>query len=290
MQGRFGYSKGGGYNPRLNSKVSLMSKVSIVTISFNQKDFLSECIHSVLSQSYKDMEYIVVDPGSTDGSRELIESHESIVKVFEKDAGPADGLNRGFSKATGDIYGYINSDDALQPGCIQQVVDIFAMRPDIDVVYGHCFVTDEHSSVIRKCYSDQFSLLDAAYGTAMVVQPSTFFRRAIFEKIGGFNHKNKCNWDYELIVSFALADAKMVRINQFWSNYRVHGDSITGSGKLAILHAKYRQDTFERIMGRPWLLKDRIYFFLFRIRKHLFNPKAALERLLFGSMFGGYSK
>lgn len=267
-----------------------MSKVSIVTISYNQKDYLAECIDSVLSQGYQDLEYIVVDPGSTDGSREIIARHDGIIRVFEKDAGPADGLNRGFAKARGHIFGYLNSDDVLQPGCIKSVVESFAENPEIDVIYGHCFVTDKTSEVIRKCFSDRFSLLDAAYNTAMVVQPSTFFRRNIFEKAGGFNIENKCAWDSELFISFALAGAKLKRVNHFWSEYRVHEESITGSGELITLQRQFRRKMFEKIMGRPWSTRDNYIAHLMRMKKHLVNPRATLERVIYGPIFGRYSK
>lgn len=211
-----------------------MDKVSVVTISYNQKDYLESSINSVLGQGYENLEYIVVDPGSTDGSRMLVESYPEILKVFEKDAGPADGLNRGFSLASGEIFGYLNSDDVYQPGCIESVVQVFAQNPDVDVVYGNAFVIDSHGKTIRRCFSDRFTLRAAAYGTALVIQPSTFFRRSVFEKVGGFNVENLSNWDAELFIDFALAGAKLRRVNQFWSGYRVHGESITGSGRLAM--------------------------------------------------------
>ena len=97
-------------------------KISIVTISFNQAKYLQQCIDSILGQTHCDLEYIVVDPGSTDGSRALIESYgNKIIKVFAPDKGPADGLNQGFKHATGQIYGFINSDDYLLPGALTSV-------------------------------------------------------------------------------------------------------------------------------------------------------------------------
>ena len=88
-------------------------KFSIVTISYNQVKYLKQCIESVLSQQNVDIEYIIVDPGSTDGSREIINSYQNIIKIFKKDIGPADGLNNGFKIASGDYFGFINSDDFL---------------------------------------------------------------------------------------------------------------------------------------------------------------------------------
>ena len=115
-------------------------KISIVTISFNQCAYLRACIDSILSQEGCDLEYIVVDPGSTDGSRELIESYgDRIVRVFEPDAGPADGLNRGFACATGDIYGFINSDDYLLPGALAAVTAFFRKHPATVFMTGHGF-------------------------------------------------------------------------------------------------------------------------------------------------------
>ena len=102
-------------------------KFSIVTISFNQARFLERAIVSVIEQKGVELEYIVVDPGSTDGSRDIIERHRDLIAhvVFEKDKGPADGLNKGFSHATGSIYGYLNADDVLEFGSSAQGCGIF---------------------------------------------------------------------------------------------------------------------------------------------------------------------
>jgi len=262
-----------------------MATISLVTISFNQKEFLKHCLRSVFDQNINDLQYIVVDPGSTDGSREVISQYPSITKVFEKDSGPADGLNRGFSRAHGEILGYLNSDDILLPGALEMVRDLFTRNPDIDVIYGHGLIIDADGNVLRKCFSDQFFLRAAAYGTTMVVQPSTFFRRSIFEKAGGFNVENKSNWDHEIFVDFVLAGAMMLRADCFLSGYRVHGESITGSGKLAALHGDYRQYIFRKIMGRPWGAIDPAIAILMRIKKHLFHPRSAIERLLRGGIF-----
>jgi glycosyltransferase involved in cell wall biosynthesis len=97
-------------------------KFSIVTISYNQGKYLRECIESVLNQQEDaDIEYIVVDPGSIDESKEIINSYKQIIKVFELDKGPADGLNKGFQLATGDYFGFINADDYLLPGAINKI-------------------------------------------------------------------------------------------------------------------------------------------------------------------------
>src|ERR1700761_7428026 len=112
-------------------------KVSIVTISFNQGAFLESAIRSVLEQDYGDIEYIVVDPGSTDGSREILERYrDRITKlILDPDDGPADGLNHGLAAATGEIFAYINADDMLLPGAVREAIGAFAKYPGADVIY-----------------------------------------------------------------------------------------------------------------------------------------------------------
>ena len=110
-----------------------MSKVSIVTISFNQVGYLGRTIQSVLDKDYPNIEYIVVDPGSTDGSRELIKSYESRIAriIFEIDDGPGDGLNKGFSIATGEIFGFLNFDDLSIPALFREQSGISQSIPKL---------------------------------------------------------------------------------------------------------------------------------------------------------------
>jgi len=113
-------------------------------MSFNQRDYLQLAIESVLSQGYPDLEYILVDPGSTDGSRELIRAYAHRIShtIFEPDLGPADGLNKGFGKATGDVFGFLNADDVLMPGSLQAVSDFFGKNPECDFALGNGHIID----------------------------------------------------------------------------------------------------------------------------------------------------
>ena len=119
-------------------------RISIVTLSFNQRAYLLEAMDSVLSQGYSDLEYIIVDPGSTDGSRELIESYSDRLAqiIFEPDRGAADGLNKGFSRATGEVFGFLNADDVLFPGSLQLVADFFEKHPECDLALGDGYKID----------------------------------------------------------------------------------------------------------------------------------------------------
>ena len=262
-------------------------RISVVTISFNQVKYLKQCIDSVLSQNYCDIEYIVVDPGSTDGSREVVESYgNKINRIFQKDAGPADGLNKGFNVASGDIFCYLNSDDVFLPGAMTSVSKFFLKRKLVDVVCGHGHVIDGNSNYRRKVFSDSFSLGAAAYGAALAIQPSTFFRKEIYRRIGGFNVSNKSNWDGELLIDMALAKANIEILNEFLSCYRVHIESITGSARLADAHTAHTDKMFEKIMGRPYHKNDNLLKFFYRVKKHISNPVATLERVMHGPIFG----
>ena len=121
-------------------------RVSIVTISFNQASFLEECVLSVLSQKANDVEYIVVDPGSTDASRDILQRYADRIdtRILEPDHGPADGLNKGFAAGSGDIFGYINADDRYVAGAIEFVRTFFLENPAVDVLCGAIRIIDRH--------------------------------------------------------------------------------------------------------------------------------------------------
>jgi glycosyltransferase involved in cell wall biosynthesis len=263
-------------------------KVSIVTLSYNQAPFLEEALRSVLNQSYADIEYIVVDPGSTDGSRDIIERyrHRLAAVIFEPDQGAADGLNKGFSLATGDVFGFLNADDVLTPSAVAEAVSLLKTRRQIDVISGHCAIIDANGRKLRRAYSDRFSLKRCAYGTAILIQPSTWFRAQLYREVGGFRVENRSNWDGELFIDMALAGAHFGRVHRCWSAYRVHAQSITGSFKAHEAVVAYHQQVFQRIMGRHWRRLDDGWLQFFRLVKYLETPASLLQRLWYGPVYG----
>lgn len=263
-------------------------KISIVTISYNQAEFLEEAILSVLSQNYPDLEYIIVDPGSTDGSREIIERYRDRIAhtILEPDAGPADGLNKGFSLATGDVYGFLNSDDILLDGALAEVVDAFAKHSSADVISGHGFIIDRKGHQIRKVFSDRYSLLRDAFGQSILVQPSSFFHAAAYKKANGFNVDNRSNWDGELFYNIAQHECRFKTVNKFWSGYRLYPESITGGASLDAKIKAYSERKFREIMGRQRRGSDRIITMALKIYKHISNPVALFERICKGKIYG----
>jgi len=263
-------------------------KISIVTISFNQADFLERAILSIVNQNYKDLEYIIIDPGSTDSSRDIIEKYKLHFSkiIFKLDAGAADGLNNGFKYASGDIFGFLNSDDVLLPDCLNKVDKFFQENPSIDIVSGHSRIIDSSDQVIRNSYSDIFSLIAYAYGVNLLMQPSTFFRASCYHKVNGFNPNNLSNWDGELFVDIALNSGKFSLINEFLSCYRLHALSITSSKKIDDKIKKYRNYIFRKIMKRNKQVFDIPIRVFFRILKYLYTPKSLYERITKGAIYG----
>jgi glycosyltransferase involved in cell wall biosynthesis len=262
-------------------------KISVVTISFNQAEFLERAICSVLNQNGFEIEYIIVDPGSTDGSREVIERYRDRFAhvILEKDDGPADGLNKGFARASGDIYCYLNSDDEFEPGAFERILSFFTKNPDTDVVCGHAWVVDETGEKLRRVWSDPYNRVLSAYGAAIQIQPSTFIRARAFRKVGGFNPKDRTNWDGGLLCDLFIAGFRIAIINEFLSFYRVHRNSITGGGvaqERLELSARMR---FRKLMGRDREQKDRYWVLFFRIVRQFRHPRASLERFLRGPVY-----
>lgn len=262
-------------------------KFSIVTISYNQAEFLERTLKSVLGQKDVHVEYIVVDPGSTDGSRDIINRYRGTIDhlIFEPDQGPADGLNRGFAKATGDVFGYLNSDDTLEPGALRQVALYFQNHPRVDVVSGNGWLTDSNDTRLRKLWSDPFRARPFAFGATTIIQPSTFIRAEAFRKSGGFNVTNRSNWDGELLVDLYLSGAQFGRMPNLLSTYRLHAVSITNSGSLHERIQHYQARMFEKLIGRPRVTSDQAASLFYRALKHARNPRAMVERLTRGPIY-----
>jgi glycosyltransferase involved in cell wall biosynthesis len=226
---------------------------SVVTISFNQAPFLDECMRSVIEQDYPFLEYIVVDPGSQDHSRQIIQSHRSVLSsvVLEPDDGPADGLNKGFAKARGQIYCYLNADDRLMPGALRFAGEFFDAHPDVDVLCGAIRIIDRDGRpATRNRTADPFDLVRYAAGVCTVGQQATFFRRRAYEKARGFNAANRISWDGELLVDMALAGAKFKTVPKLLGDFRIYGESITGSNKFRQKQIDEHARIAEKIAGR----------------------------------------
>lgn len=261
-------------------------RFTIVTIAYNQQKFVDAALRSVLDQDYPDVQYIVVDPGSTDGTRAIIESHRERLDqiVYRADDGPADGLNHGFVEATGEIFGFLNSDDLLLPGALTRVAQAFQRDPQIDLVMGHMWIIDEEGRRVRRAYTDRFSARAYAYGSCTICQQATFFRAPLFEQVGGFNVANRIAWDAELFLDMMQYARRHVVLDEFLGAFRVYGESITGSQRHREVEQRFFSEQFRRVMGRGWRPSDDWVRKLYLARKYLLEPRSLRERLLHGSI------
>ena len=171
--------------------------VTVVTPSFNQGRFIRDTIESVLSQDYPNLEYLVIDGGSTDETQEVLKAYGSrLCWVAEKDEGQADAVNKGFRRAKGDILGWLNSDDTYCPGAIRKVVEFFKANPDISMVYGEGHKVDAKGNIIERHPTEAFSYQRLAE-TCFISQPTVFFRRHVFEEVGPLDINLHYCLDYE---------------------------------------------------------------------------------------------
>jgi glycosyltransferase involved in cell wall biosynthesis len=218
---------------------------------------------SVLSQDWAEVEYLVVDPGSTDDTAEIIRSFQSkypgrIIHLTERDNGPADGLNRAFARATGDLFGYLNADDYYLPGCFQSAAAAAQQFPNSAAVYGDGFTVDGEGRLLRRVVSTKFSAKRFVYGGALVLQQSTFYRADAFRAVGGFNTENRTSWDAELLFDMSLRNMELLHVPGYWSAFRIHSESITGSQRLAGDSRKTHARYFRAVMGREKKSLDKL--------------------------------
>jgi glycosyltransferase involved in cell wall biosynthesis len=258
-------------------------RISIVMPSLNQGPFIEEAIRSVLLQSYPGLELIVVDGGSTDDSVETIRAYAPWLASWmsEVDDGPADALNKGFTQATGEILGFLNADDFLLPGCLARVADEFLTRPGADVVSGHGFMAKASSELGTRIFSDRWDFTRFVHGACILVQPATFFRRAAFQRVGGFHSESGTAWDAQLWADMALAGATFHAVDEPLAVHRIHAASISGNARLRAQRFNDANALQRMLRGRCEIPRDRLYSLLYRMRKFVGHPGRTLRQRWF---------
>ena len=206
-------------------------RITVVTPSFNQAQFLETTIRSVLGQCYPNLEYIVMDGGSTDGSAEIIRRHESALAfwISEKDGGQAAAINAGFTRATGDILCWLNSDDFFLPETLHRVAEWLGKSAGgPDLFYGAClFFSDEGrgAKVVRPPNHDPALLRQTAY----IIQPSCFWTRRLWEQTGPLDETLAYAFDWDWFLR-ATAHGQFAHCAEILSAYRHHPAHKSGSG------------------------------------------------------------
>jgi glycosyltransferase involved in cell wall biosynthesis len=203
-------------------------KISVVTATYNQGHYVEATIRSVLDQGYPNLEYIVVDGASTDGTVKTIEKYSGRLAywVSEPDKGQTDALIKGFDRATGDILCWLNSDDLFESRTLWEVAEIFSRHPDWQVIYGDSLSVDAEGHPFALKREIPFYRFIWMYDYNYIPQASTFWRRQIYEQVGGLDAKMDLAMDADLWARFA-EHTTLHHVPRVWSRIRYHPDEKT---------------------------------------------------------------
>ena len=203
--------------------------VTIVTPSYQHARFLAETMDSVLNQTYPNIEYIVIDGGSTDGSVDIIKERADRLAYWESepDKGQTSAINKGFARANGEILAWLNSDDTLEPDAVAEVVAFLRDHPDVGLVYGDANFTDEHGQVIGKFPAAQTDFTRLSRGYVHIPQQSAFWRADLYRQVGPLDESLYFAMDYDLWRKLAAVSEVRYLPGKVWANFRLHGDSKT---------------------------------------------------------------
>jgi glycosyltransferase involved in cell wall biosynthesis len=198
-------------------------KISVVTPSFNSIHTIQATIESVAGQDYPQVEHIVVDGGSTDGTVELLKKHPSLKWISEKDEGHYHAMDKGTRMASGEVVAILNADDCYRPGALREVAAAFEKHPDWDGLFGDIVFVDGEGQEIFRREEAMFDRQIIRFGHNMVNHQTLFLKTAVYLRLGGYRYKDFKNCcDYEYVMRLIKADCKIGHIPVYVVDYRYH--------------------------------------------------------------------
>ncbi|HEY4181757.1 MAG TPA: glycosyltransferase family 2 protein [Kofleriaceae bacterium] len=232
-------------------------KISIVTPSFNQAQFIGRTIDSVLSQRGDfELEYIVLDGGSTDGTLEILESYGNVLRWSSaKDKGQVDAINKGLKAATGDVVGWLNSDDVLLPGALAKVAKAFRANPEAEWVHGRCQIIDADDNEVRrwisvyKDYRCRRHTFENFLTEDYVSQMTTFWKRSLHDDIGYLDDSFRFAFDHDFFLRIARR-GDPVYLTDDIACFRWYETSKSGEGY--VVQMTETASLSEKFGGSPW--------------------------------------
>ena len=292
-------------------------RVTVITPTLNSVEFISKALQSAKSQEYENLEHIVVDGGSVDGTLEIVQDCESVQILKQKSTGLYAALNEGLDAATGEFIVFLNSDDILEPNAIGLGIHELLRKPSCDIVKGcaHFFSMDHtgNSQMLGKTQAHLCKNMDV--GDLMFGVPimnARIFRRRVFEKHGKFDSSYSFGADRELLIRLALGGCQELHVDRIFYNYRLHSKSLTlnpergnayliGCDQIRMAHQIIREHNDEMIHKlcrkwiheagvtafagsiRQWNIVQAIQFFLNQWREEVLWPLIALK-IAFGKL------
>jgi glycosyltransferase involved in cell wall biosynthesis len=220
---------------------SAWPRISIVTPSYNQGRFIEETIRSVLLQGYPNLEYIIIDGGSTDASLEIIKAYAPWLAywVSEPDKGQSHAINKGMIRASGDILGWLNSDDTYEAGVLREVAESFSMHPEADVISGRCKIWfgDRRDRLMPesplRTFEDFLRVGSNWCQERLIIQPEAFFRSRAIRRTRGLREDLYYSMDACLWMDMVKAGCNFQSVDRHWATQRVHEHQKTAALSLA---------------------------------------------------------
>ncbi|WP_009634496.1 glycosyltransferase family 2 protein [Synechocystis sp. PCC 7509] len=244
--------------------VSKMPPISIITPSYNQGEFIEATIRSVLLQGYSNLDYIVIDGGSTDNSVEIIKKYQPYLSywVSEKDGGQSDAINKGINKSTGEIIGWINSDDVYTKNSFSKVINGFSRNSDCILVHGDRILIDRDDNVTGWGFLPAFDPTKAGFN---VCSETAFWRRSAMEQVGLLDKDLKFAVDLEFFCRLYKV-GKFIKLNEYLGYFRCHADS--KSSTIAHIGKQEAEREWQKLFGSDntnWKVSPQSNFFIHRL-------------------------
>lgn len=262
-------------------------RVSVIMPSYQQAEFIERSILSVLNQGYPNIELIVIDGGSKDGSIEIIKKYEDRIAhwVSEKDHGQSDALNKGFSLATGDIFGWLNSDDLYLPNSFDIAMSKFHDNPGKGIVHGDWLSIDSTDRVIARDYAFDFSLNHFKYEGFHLNSQAMFWRREVHRRFDKFDIHLHRTMDYQMIVAFGVneGNSAFLRVDDALACFRRHDEQKTtgefGSDNIVLDEHRSIAQQYDYVDKYSWRGRVKRIFYRFR-RAYWYYKRGGLAYLI----------
>lgn len=247
-------------------------KVSIITVCYNRKATIEQSIKSVLHQDYPNIEYIVVDGNSSDGTKDIIESYSDQISqyVSEQDSGMYDAINKGLGMATGDIIGLMHSDDVFYDNAvISKIAEVFKNNPDTDAIYGNgIYVTnDDEQKIVRNRIGGEYDYKRLKAGW-LPLHPTVYIRKSIIDRYGKYNLSFKIASDTEFLLRYLFKHKiSMTYLNTYIVKMRMGGLSTNYKRAFEVLKEDYNIYKFHQISGMRVVFQKKILALIQYVKK-----------------------